>query len=334
MFKNVIVFSLLILIYLNPPVKLNNEHSGLTITVTFPNLVFDVKKLICTGDRVYSLTPFNVDPHHYELTPKDVETLLNSNVIVSTAHTHFETKIKEIIGDKEGVRVLIEIPNLESMKLKVIPGTNRVNLHSVTYDPNNYLVFMNKLYETLVTLNPMEKSCYENNYLNVVREINYLINTSMKVNTRAVADSPLVQYAVEWLGVEIVEFVVKEHELPPEPSSLTVIEELLRNRKVGLAVVTTPTVDQASVWLRDKAVENQIPVIYVPSPLSNGSYIDKLKFILNQISGLEIEKQNLVEKIDAGERAGLDTKFKLTLLLVAAVAIVPTTWFILKKKLG
>lgn len=333
MFKTLIAFTL-ILIYSTPLIGINGRETGLTISVTFPNLEYDVKKLACPGDRVFSIVPADVDPHHYELTPRDVEVLLNSDIIVTTGHTHFEMEIKEMVERRGVDLVLIEIPSLESMKYRYIPGTSRVNLHGLIYDPSNYLNFMSRLYETLVSLNPGKKSCYENNYVKVVDEISSIINASTGFKVKAVADSPLVQYAVEWVGIEIVQFVVKEHELPPEPGSLALIEELMINNRVDLAVVLTPTVDKSSVWLENRAREMGVPIIYVPSPMSNGSYTDKLRFILNQLNGLQLDVEHTSrdEAASAGTvRAGVESKLKF--LTVAIAVAIPITAFILKKRL-
>ncbi|MEM3892849.1 MAG: hypothetical protein QXR12_02735, partial [Thermofilum sp.] len=66
--------ALSLLLYLAPPPP-REGVGGLRIAVTFPSLYEDVKALLCEGDTVVSIAPPGVDPHEYQLSPKDVELL-------------------------------------------------------------------------------------------------------------------------------------------------------------------------------------------------------------------------------------------------------------------
>ncbi|HIP25359.1 MAG TPA: ABC transporter substrate-binding protein, partial [Archaeoglobus profundus] len=96
---------------------------GLTIIVTFPNLEEDIK-LVAPKDVIKSIVPVGVDPHTYQLTPDDIESLKRADVIISTAHTHFEMKIKKMVENGEIKAKLVEIPEIPGIKILKNPVTH------------------------------------------------------------------------------------------------------------------------------------------------------------------------------------------------------------------
>uniref|UniRef100_A0A7C2BKW1 ABC transporter substrate-binding protein n=1 Tax=Thermosphaera aggregans TaxID=54254 RepID=A0A7C2BKW1_9CREN len=260
----------------------HSETQGLTIIATFSSLVPDISLITCPGDIVKGLIPAGVDPHEYMLTPDDVGFLKKAAVIVSTAHTHAEEQIKELVSTGELSGRLIEIPSIEGMRLLKNPNTGQPNYHAILYDPNNYLLFTYKLATLFSELNPSMRECYTSRYLALH---DYVLSSILvhrgKFETMAVADIPLSQYAVEWLGVKVVKLVKSEHDVEASSGDLLEVERLMKERVVGLAVVTYPPT-KASEYLEEQASLYGVPIMRIESPLTNDSFISRLSKIVSQ----------------------------------------------------
>ncbi|HIP63505.1 MAG TPA: ABC transporter substrate-binding protein [Archaeoglobus profundus] len=248
---------------------------GLTVIVTFPNLEEDIK-LIAPGDVIRSIVPVGVDPHTYQLTPADIENLKKADVIISTAHTHFEMKIKKMVENGEIKAKLIEIPNIPGIKILNNPITHNPNYHMPIYDPENYKVFIKYVSEVLYNITG-DKS-YKDRAKKVIDEVNEIMRNTKKLNVTAVADLPYTQYAVSWLNVDIKYLVMKEHGISPTPQDLQAIENAIKAGEIKLAVITKDG-PKVSEILLDLAKKYEIDVLYVPSPISMKSIPDKLKDI-------------------------------------------------------
>ncbi len=261
-----------------------SNANGLNIVTTFSNLKDDVK-LIAPNDTVLSITKPGVDPHSYQLTPNDVEVLRDADVIISTAHTPFEMKIRELVNSGEIKAKLIEIPRIPGIKILSNPVTGLPNYHMPIYDPENYKIFLKYIAEELSKLNPNGRYLERAN--EVCKEIDELVKKTKKFNCIAVADVPVVQYAVSWLNVSIKYLLLKEPDLPALPDDVRRVEEGIENGEVQVVVVTD---SKASKILKDLAREYGIPILYVPSPMTEGSTFGKLIKISNEVKGLRVER--------------------------------------------
>lgn len=227
----------------------------ITIVTTFPSLKEDVR-LIAVNDTVYSIPAYS---HDYELTPKDVEILRRADVIVSTSHTHFEEKIREMKECGELKGILIEIPKIHGIKFLRYPRTEIVNPHMPIYDPNNYKVFVRSLAEVLQSVNP------DGNYLKRSEELCKRIDELLskeRLNGTALVDYPFAQYAVSWLGLNVVDVAFNE--------------PMMRLKSVDYLVLTKP------LSVRSRALMENVghkALIYIDSPFSNKSILEKLEDI-------------------------------------------------------
>ena len=266
--------------------KASGGHEGLLIVVTFPCLKYDVELLASEGDRVVSLLPQGADPHEYQLTPDDVELLKRADLIISTAHTPFEIKIREMVDRGEIRAILVEIPRVPGLRLAKNPSTGQVNYHMPIYDPGNYRAFMTYLSGVLSDVRPEKADAYRSRLSDVLRRLDELLERAPRLRARAVADLPVVQYAVSWLGVEVCFLMVKEPGVPATPGDLVRIEEAMAGGDVDLVVLCEPVVSSASERLRDLASEYGVPVLYVPSPLRACSMLDKLSAVVEHAKSL------------------------------------------------
>ncbi len=261
------------------------EVDGVKVITTFQYLADDVKNLLCEGDEVHSLVPPGVDPHDYMLTPKDVELLKHADLIISTAHTHFEARISELVSEGEVRAKLIEIPKIPGINLRYIANTNIINYHAITYDLNNYLTFMHTISGELTILRPECKSIYLEKLKNISNDVEKLKNITTHINLVAVGSTPLIQYATEGLGIKVVKYLVVDHEVPPTPNDISQVEKLLSTKSVDLVVITGEG-SAADDVLRDLALKYSIPVLNVPSPISPGDTLTKIEGVIMQLSNI------------------------------------------------
>jgi len=93
--KKLVVYIVLTIVLMTSllPVVVHSEDQ-VVVVVTFSYLKPDVERLLCNG-VVYAIAQVGVDPHEYQLKPSDIDVLKNADIIVSTAHTHFELDIRE-----------------------------------------------------------------------------------------------------------------------------------------------------------------------------------------------------------------------------------------------
>ncbi len=271
------------------------NYNGLLIVTTFPNLVYDLKQIVCKNDVVESIAPPGVDPHEYQLTPQDIELLHRADVIVSTGHAPFEVDIREKIlsGELEGY--LVEIPGIPGIHILDNPMTGQPNYHMIIYDPINYRVFIENITSILVKLNPRCREIYETNAKRVIQKINELVSRTPRIYVDAVADTPLTQYAISWTGVRIKYLILKEHDTPVSPKDIQNIVKDIESGCIKLAIVVDPPKSKASEQLLNIVGEYGLPLIKVPSPLSSGSILEKLEYISSQVE--EVRSKVEVSKV-------------------------------------
>lgn len=298
----------------------SSNSTGLTIVVTFPNLVDDVSLIKCDLDRVYSLLPSSIDPHDYSLTPADVELLKQADLVISTAHTHFESRIAELRDQGLIKAVIIEIPRVPGIRLLQNPNTGLPNLHMPIYDPRNYLEFLRNLTNTLEHLNPACAETYESRYELVKSRINELLSSVKPLNLRGVGAKPVVQYAVSWLGINITVFLVPEEDVGPTPNAIREIEDQVRRGYVDVIVVTAEE-DAYVNYLRNLGAQYGIPVVEVSLPFSEGSIVSKLESIASQ--AIKIKTSTTAE--GSNEKYSSST---LLMILLGSAASLLLVWLV------
>jgi len=318
------VLSLLALMAIAPLSISASAQSGGIIT-TFPILKGDVEKITNGTIPVESLVKPGVDPHDYQLTPQDVSTLKSASLIVSTLHTYAEEQIDQMIRSGEIKAAYIAIPEIRGIKYDVIPNSGIQNPHMPIYDPNNYLLFVENLTDTLKDLYPNLSQVFESQYQSVKTEINKLIeNYGGKFNEVAVGSSPEVQYAVEWTGIKILRFLVLDSDIGVQPQDANLIESYLSNGTAKVVVVLGTYLhgnsswvpySQADAWLVGMASKYGARVIYVPTPSGNLSIFDSLHLIAEEISSPSSATNAHLEN-------GSDVSYILAAVLAVVVVII------------
>ncbi|MEO3993921.1 MAG: zinc ABC transporter substrate-binding protein [Desulfurococcaceae archaeon TW002] len=311
---------LIITSFLTPLISYSNNSAGLTIVVTFPNLVDDISLVKCDLDTVHSLLPPSVDPHDYSLTLTDVKLLEQADLIISTVHTHFELRISELRDQGVIKAVILEIPKARGIKLLKNPSTGLPNLHMPIYDPNNYLEFLRNLTNTLKYLNPACAEVYEFKYESVRNKINELMSSVERLNLRGIGVKPMVQYAVSWLGINLTKLLIPEEDVSPTSGTMRDIEDQVRGGHVDVIVVTTEENTYVS-YLKSLGSQYGIPVLEVPLPFSEGSIISKLENIVSQVT--KIKTSTIIAKASLRECPNI-----LLLTLLGSVTSLLLIWLV------
>ena len=272
-----------------------SSDRGLYIVVTFPNLKYDIELITCKDDVVVWMAPPGVDPHSYQLTPKNIIDLKKADVIISSAHVPFELKIRELVQRGEIRGILVEIPRIPGIKILKNPATNEFNFHMPIYDPYNYEVFLRYVTSILSQLRPDRAKEYEENFNKVLKEIDYILEKTPRLNVTVVIDAPPLQYAISWLGVNVKYVLIKEHGVPATPKDIDRIESAMASGEIKLVAVQNPPPSLASVILHDMAQKYGIPIIYVPPPSLTNSTLTKLRYISRQVLILKfVERHKIV----------------------------------------
>ncbi len=323
-----IMLILVPLLSMNTVIGLNR---GLYVVVTFPNLIYDVKPLLCNNDYVVSIAPAGIDPHEYQLTPDNVEDLKKADIIISTGHAPFEKNIEEMIG-KEVKGEIIVIPKIPGIKILTNPATGNPNYHMPIYDPDNYILFIEYVSNVLARKNPECASHYYEKAKDIEHEIRLLVSRTPKLNIVAAADTPSIQYAVSWIGIKVKYLMIKEHGVPATPKDLEKIAESMKNGEVKLAVVNSPPKSKASESLKKLAEKYSIPILYVPNPIGERSFLDKLTAISNQISDLRTKISP--EENTSQKRLIFESEKNVITAVAALLLLFITGFFIFTKARG
>ncbi|ABN69476.1 periplasmic solute binding protein [Staphylothermus marinus F1] len=286
----IMLLTITALLFNTIPVHSINNGNGLFIVVSFPNLISDIKQLITDHDRVVSVAPQGIDPHEYSLTPKNVEDLEKADIIISLAHAPFEKRIHDLYVEGKLKGVLIEIPYIPGIIIRENPATHMPDYHMIIYDPFNYIIFIKYVAQKMSELNPEYKTYYLDKAREVIRNVSDIIAKTPQLNMVGVADTPVTVYSVEWLGIDIKYLLVKEHGVQMTPQDLINVENSMKNKTIQVAIVTEPAVSQASKKLLELANKYSIPIIHVPSPLSQQSIPAKLSVISKEVISLSINK--------------------------------------------
>ena len=304
------------------------SNNGLVVVVTIPSLVGDIEEIVCEGDSVLSIVPPGVDPHSYQLTAKDYELLSRADVIVSLGHTPFEVSIRRLVEEGRISAVLVELPRIPGIRLRVNPATGYFNLHLPVYDPGNYVVFVEYLARVMGELNPSCSSVYRENALRLIGRVNALVESTPRVNVSVVADVPVCQYAVEWSGARVVDFLIREHGVPATPSDVRRIEELLGNGSIGFVAVVSPAKTPASRKLVELARGYGVPVLYVPSPMSPTPVIDKIENV-----SIQLRRISSIIGVKRGVGVGVFANF-LAIVLGVVLVVAGIVLLLVKRGLG
>jgi len=310
---------ILVTLLLAPVIPTTEITMGLVVVVTLPSLVGDVERIASNcGDIVVSIIPPGVDIHEYQLTTENVNLLKRADLIVSTGHTYFEHKIRELVESGELKAKLLDILELPGLKLSINPVTEQPNYHVPIKDPVNYLLFILNLTRLLAEINPTSANCYYTNYYNIVSHVyTTILVYRNKYRGLAVVDTPHAQYYVEWAGFNVVWILKYEEETPVTVESIERTRQLISSRLVDIVVVTEGF--QGRELLIEEAVKHGVPFISVPHYSSEVSVLEALQVVVSQLEELRLSGKESTETCVAPEIAQISVLYLTSALAVGVL---------------
>lgn len=293
-------------------------NSGIKIIVTFQFMVEDIESLLCPGDEVASIVPQGIDPHEYQLTYSDLAKLATADLIISTAHTHFEMRIEEMVTSKELRAELIEIPKIQGMVFLSLPSTNITNYHGILFYGRNYVTFINNVSNMLSRLRPECADRYRDRAAIAISTVERLEKDSRPLSgLKAVVDTPALQYIATWLGAEVVDTLLVEHDVPPSPQDVERIEKLVERLRSSVVLIFTED-STARGLMEEIASKYGARVLALPNPVTS-------------TNSILLYMQQAVERalsVRAPENVGKGVSAATQYLIVAIVVVAAATLLI------
>ena len=325
LYITVLAFMWIVMAIMLTPILGESSSNSLHVIVTFPNLVYDVEPLLCKGDTIYPIAPMGIDPHEYQLTPSDINELRKADIIISTGHAPFEKSIEEKLGEEIKGEIII-IPKIPGIKILTNPATGNPNYHMPIYDPENYKVFIKYVADMLAKRRPECAYYYNEKASEIISKIDLLIKNTPKLNVKAVADTPTIQYAITWLNVNLKYLLIKEHEAPASPKDIENVLKAIEEGEIKLVIINNPPRQKASQMLKEIAEEKNLPILYVPIAFSEGSFLEKLSEISREAWSIS----ETISKTNLGVKAGSPDTLSYELLMPIVLAIVVIAFVIIK----
>jgi zinc/manganese transport system substrate-binding protein len=296
------------------------SSQGLKVVVTFPFMVRDIESLLCEDDEVRYLVPPGVDPHDYQLTYSDIEVLSKADLIVSTAHTPFEIKIREMALSKEIKATLIEVPSIPNITFLTIPNTNAINYHGVLFYGDNLAIFVKNITSILISLRSGCRDLYLSRLKATMDRIEKMPLKPLK-DLKAIVDTPALQYLASWLGAEVIQVVITEHNVPVTPRDINNVEENLRKYRGSIILMMTED-SSARGLLEELAHKYGAKLLVVPNPItSTDSVLDYLENVYNMVRNLRSSSISSTATEHHGLATGSELFIVVILIIIIAIAI-------------
>lgn len=240
------------------------------VVTTLPYLVSIIESIGNDLIEVECLIPQGADPHHYELTINDMQKVENADLIVTTGPSHLpvESKILEMVSKGEIKSTII------NYKDYVRNGLNLLKLPNGRYNPHGYFLSCNgtkaiaiSVADALKKIDPKNSKLYEYNlllYLNNIDKIIKMAKSSLDGKEIKVALlTPILQYALNDLGIKIISILVPEHGVEPTAKAIEDVISLAKKREIDFILLTDRDESEYRSVVKIFNDEN-IPYIIVP----------------------------------------------------------------------
>ncbi|CAB50430.1 metal ABC transporter solute-binding protein, Zn/Mn family [Pyrococcus abyssi] len=222
------------------------------VVTSLPAIASIIREAFGDSVNVVYLVPPGVEPHQYQLSPSQIELLRKADVIVTTGHLPAEMKIQELKESGEIPGIVLGIEDYERYGFRYLPerwyeGKN--NPHGIWLDPRNAIAIAKATANALLTLHPELKEINEE-LEDFELKINSIVEAYSGVlsGKKAIIELPSQQYALEWLGIEVVDSIKPEAEVPAKS-----VDSISAKADVVVYDVSTPkTLKDASVKLSEK----------------------------------------------------------------------------------
>ena len=266
-----------------------SSQGGVLVFLLTSGFEDEIKAILAEDDVLY-VARLGSDPHEIQLSPSDVDILKRADLVITMGHTHVDRQVEELVAKGEVKARLLNLLKLGNLVVPELPGGVR-NYHEPFYDPRNLVVIIDAVTELLKELRPDKGGLYEEKARKVKDELARITSAyhGLLRGYKAVITTAEIQPAIQWLGVDVVAYVVFDLGESPTPESLEKALRVLSEDKVVLFIAATcsgGTCTPASPLDKrfyDEALQRKIPIIVVPLAYTSGSVVWKLNYILSQV---------------------------------------------------
>jgi len=215
---------LLLITTIYTPLYASSE--SVVVAVTAPYLESVVRAIGGERVEVLSLVPLGVDPHHYE-PPLSVllDLVRRARLVVMTGPSHLpiEERLEELVSGGYLALRLVNYRDYLSAGLQLLrnPLTKELNPHGYTFTLSGLKVIARAVYDALSEVDPGGSGYYEENFRRYLQYLDSLARALNKTSemlrgTRVALLTPVLQYVVAELGLELGYMVLPEHGLQVE----------------------------------------------------------------------------------------------------------------------
>jgi len=308
---------LILIIFLISPLSFTLAQEKPLVITSIAPIAEIVREAFGESVQVEYLVPPGVDPHQYQLTPEQIEKIQKADVIVTIGHLPAEEKIGEL--EKEGILKgeVLGIEDYQRYGFRYLPErwyNNKYNPHGIWLDPYNALAIAEATKEALKT-HYSGQNIFEAQYSLFKAKVETIILTYQKMNLsekQAIIELPSQQYALEWMGIEVIASIKPEEEIPAKSvdellemvKTVDVIvysadsPESLKNAVLELSRKTgVPTIGISTIWSEKEytevLIQNSANIVsafrtYVPQEVPSQQSLNTTYIILAFIVGVTL----------------------------------------------
>jgi len=268
---------LILIIFLISPLSFTLAQEKPLVITSIAPIAEIVREAFGESVQVEYLVPPGVDPHQYQLTPEQIEKIQKADVIVTIGHLPAEEKIGEL--EKEGILKgeVLGIEDYQRYGFRYLPErwyNNKYNPHGIWLDPYNALAIAEATKEALKT-RYSGQNIFEAQYSLFKAKVETIILAYQKMNLsekQAIIELPSQQYALEWMGIEVIASIKPEEEIPAKS-----VDELLEMVKtVDVIVYSTDSPESLKNAVLELSRKTGVPTIGISTIWSEKEYTEVL----------------------------------------------------------
>ncbi len=212
------------------------------------SIVADLASQIGEGlFTVNSIVSGSENPHLYEPTPSEIEAVANADLFVRLNLEDLEPWVDAVLLANPEVPVLNLVnPSME----RYDPLIDAVNPH-VWMDPSIVKTMIDKIYDEIVVLDPINNATYTTNkdaYKIELDNLLDLINTTKTdfEGMKVVVHHPAFMYLFDLLGIERLGVIEQTEGEEPSPEHIADIIETINSENVSL-LINQPQLDERQI---------------------------------------------------------------------------------------
>jgi manganese/iron transport system substrate-binding protein len=278
--------------------------SALRVVATTSILADVVRQVAGDQIEVQQLVPLGSDPHSYQMTPRDMGTIADSDILFvvgagleefidgSIERTGGNTRLIEV---SEGIE-LLEFDHEEEDEAHSEEDEHEEGDPHVWFDPNNVIYWVRGIERVLIQMDPLNSAIYAANaqaYIEQLEELDEWIKEQVTVipveNRKLVTDHLLLGYFAERYGFEQIGAVFPGYSTMAEPSAqeMAALEDSIREMGVKAVFVGNTVNPQVSQRIAEDT-GTQLVFFYTDSLTeedgSASTYLDYIRYNVTVIT--------------------------------------------------